>query len=200
MLYKKILKIVEDTASNVGKVPRYGYQTSNAFLSKWRIQNGRHDNSRTDGPLSKFESVKINWFNSEKYFFTDESVKRQITDSISENLTDSYLESEWLQIWRQSWTTNSVSGEPEYIFKKLIIDKIAQEIFKKTSFLFIYARYFVKPYFFQISSFTGQPGRCRWKPAEKTIFKITFVAWVMATAYLLWKKYPYCLNSSSAIL
>ena len=26
-------------------------------------------------------------------FFTDESVKRQITDSISENLTDSYLES-----------------------------------------------------------------------------------------------------------
>ena len=39
------------------------------------------------------ESVKINWFNSEKYSFTDESVKRQITDSISENLTDSYLES-----------------------------------------------------------------------------------------------------------
>ena len=39
------------------------------------------------------ESVKINWFNSEKYFFTDESVKRQITDSISENLTDSDLES-----------------------------------------------------------------------------------------------------------
>ena len=39
------------------------------------------------------ESVKINWFNSEKYFSTDESVKRQITDSISENLTDSDLES-----------------------------------------------------------------------------------------------------------
>ena len=39
------------------------------------------------------ESMKINWFNSEKYFFTDESVKRQITDSISENLTDSDLES-----------------------------------------------------------------------------------------------------------
>ena len=38
-------------------------------------------------------SVKINSFNSEKYFFTDESVKRQITDSISENLTDSDLES-----------------------------------------------------------------------------------------------------------
>ena len=39
------------------------------------------------------ESVKINWFNSGKYFFTYESVKRQITDSISENLTDSDLES-----------------------------------------------------------------------------------------------------------
>ena len=38
-------------------------------------------------------SVKINCFNSERYFFTDESVKRQITDSISENLTDSDLES-----------------------------------------------------------------------------------------------------------
>ena len=39
------------------------------------------------------ESVKINWFKSEKYLFTDESVKRQITDSISGNLTDSDLES-----------------------------------------------------------------------------------------------------------
>ena len=39
------------------------------------------------------ESVEINWFNSEKYFFTDESVKRQITDSISQNSTDSDLES-----------------------------------------------------------------------------------------------------------
>ena len=29
-------------------------------------------------------------------FFTDESVKRQITDSISENLTDSDLESEFV--------------------------------------------------------------------------------------------------------
>ena len=37
--------------------------------------------------------MKINWFNSENYFFTDESVKRQITDSISENFTDSDLES-----------------------------------------------------------------------------------------------------------
>ena len=39
------------------------------------------------------DSVKINGFNSEKYLFTDESVKRQITDSISDNLTDSDLES-----------------------------------------------------------------------------------------------------------
>ena len=39
------------------------------------------------------ESVEINWFNSEKYFFTDESVNRQITDSISQNLTDSDLKS-----------------------------------------------------------------------------------------------------------
>ena len=37
--------------------------------------------------------MKIDWFESEKYFFTNESVKRQITDSISENLTDSDLES-----------------------------------------------------------------------------------------------------------
>ena len=37
--------------------------------------------------------MKIDWFDSEKYLFTDESVKRQITDSISENLTDSDLES-----------------------------------------------------------------------------------------------------------
>ena len=35
--------------------------------------------------------MKNNWFNSKKYYFTDESVKRQITDSISENLTDSDL-------------------------------------------------------------------------------------------------------------
>ena len=37
--------------------------------------------------------MKIDWFDSEKYFVTDESVERQITDSISENLTDSDLES-----------------------------------------------------------------------------------------------------------
>ena len=43
--------------------------------------------------FSTDESVKINWFKNEKYIVTDESVKRQITDSISENLTDSDLES-----------------------------------------------------------------------------------------------------------
>ena len=35
----------------------------------------------------------MNGFVSEKYVCTDESVKRQITDSISENSTDSDLES-----------------------------------------------------------------------------------------------------------
>ena len=39
------------------------------------------------------QSVIINWFNNEIYFFTDKSVKRQITDSIYENLTDSDSES-----------------------------------------------------------------------------------------------------------
>ena len=39
------------------------------------------------------QSVIINWLKSEIYFFTGESVKRQITYSIGENLTDSDLES-----------------------------------------------------------------------------------------------------------
>ena len=39
--------------------------------------------------------MKINWFNSEIYFLTGESVKRQITGSISKNLTDSDLESKF---------------------------------------------------------------------------------------------------------
>ena len=43
--------------------------------------------------FSTDEPLKINRFNREKYFFTAESVKRQITDSMSENLTDSDLES-----------------------------------------------------------------------------------------------------------
>ena len=42
--------------------------------------------------------VIINWFNSEIYFLTGESVKSQITDSISKNFTDSDLES---NIYRQ---------------------------------------------------------------------------------------------------
>ena len=37
--------------------------------------------------------MEINRFVSEKYFFTDESVKTQITDLISENSSDSDLES-----------------------------------------------------------------------------------------------------------
>ena len=43
--------------------------------------------------ISQITSVKINWFVSEKYFCTDESGKRRITDSISENMTDLDLES-----------------------------------------------------------------------------------------------------------
>ena len=55
--------------------------------------------------------MEINWFNSEKYFFTDESVKRQITDSISENFTDSDLESRNL-----CW--NVIGNEPRNICTK----------------------------------------------------------------------------------
>ena len=68
-------------------------KSSKAFLNK-----GTKDNKNY--MLSKFESVKIywlsvkfDWFDSEKYFCTDESVKMRITGSISENLTDSDLES-----------------------------------------------------------------------------------------------------------
>ena len=39
------------------------------------------------------KSLEVTWLKSEKQVFTDESVKRQITDSISENLTVSDLES-----------------------------------------------------------------------------------------------------------
>ena len=41
----------------------------------------------------------INSFNSEIYFLTGESVKRQITDSISKNLTDSDLESRFRKLF-----------------------------------------------------------------------------------------------------
>ena len=43
--------------------------------------------------FSLIQSVKINWFDSEEYFCTGESVKMQITGPISENLTDSDLKS-----------------------------------------------------------------------------------------------------------
>ena len=61
----------------------------NLFFLKLRYFDNGLNNRRTFTD----ESMKINWFKSEKYFFTDESVKRQITDSTSENLTDSDLES-----------------------------------------------------------------------------------------------------------
>ena len=50
--------------------------------------------------------MKINWFNSEKYFFIDKSVKRQITDSISKNLSDSDLESKWYLILKRIFVRN----------------------------------------------------------------------------------------------
>ena len=53
--------------------------------------------------------MKIDWFDSEKYFFTDESVKSQITDSISENLTDSDLESRVNYFEQQIIYSNSKS-------------------------------------------------------------------------------------------
>ena len=41
--------------------------------------------------------MKINWFNSEEYFSLVNQWKGQITDSISENLTKSDLESMYLE-------------------------------------------------------------------------------------------------------
>ena len=64
------------------------------------------------------DSVKINWFNSEKYFFTVDSVKRLITDSISENLTDSDLES-WLDRITLTRTKNLSELEHENCFEPL---------------------------------------------------------------------------------
>ena len=48
--------------------------------------------------FSTDESVKINSFDSGKDHFHDELEKGQITDSISENLTDSDLESTLIAI------------------------------------------------------------------------------------------------------
>ena len=74
------------------------------------------------------QTVKINWFNNGKYFSTDESVKINLfnngkycfhwwisvnaKNSISENLTDSDLESEsikfhWLPQWKLTDSTVS---------------------------------------------------------------------------------------------
>ena len=57
-------------------------------MNQWKL---------TDLPVrnifSTDESVKINCFKIKKYFLADESVKEKMTDSISENSTDSDLES-----------------------------------------------------------------------------------------------------------
>ena len=56
--------------------------------------------------------MKIDWFDSEKHFFIDESVKRQITDSISENLTDSDLESKHSNIqWQNLFQSKIISWD-----------------------------------------------------------------------------------------
>ena len=64
--------------------------------------------------------MKINWFNSEKYFFTDESVERQTTDSISEYLTDSDLESRCLISLVSQGKLNKLL-EMSYLIKSLQI-------------------------------------------------------------------------------
>ena len=89
------------------KLLKRGYCKSVKFhwLFQWKLTDLTVKNIFFTG-----ESVKINWFNSEKYFFTDESVKRKITDSISENLTDSDLESKlqlvcrFLSVWNAYYT------------------------------------------------------------------------------------------------
>ena len=50
------------------------------------------------------QSVIINWFNSEIYFFTGKSVKKQTTDSICENLTDSNWESSEMWTCKNTWS------------------------------------------------------------------------------------------------
>ena len=66
------------------------------------------------------QSVIINWFNSEIYFFTGESVKRQITDSICENLTDSDLESSSTKIRHQAKVDNFSFKNSNIIIEGLI--------------------------------------------------------------------------------
>ena len=92
--------------------------------------------------FSTDESVKINWFASEKYFCTDESVKRQITDSISEDSTDSDLESvHWtvffkrvgwiLKIWH---TYRAAEGRTP---KDMLLNLLFFKIKKKFSFTLV---------------------------------------------------------------
>ena len=70
--------------------------------------------------------VIINWFNNEIYFLTGESLKRQITDSISKNLTDSDLESdEGSDQSRNVWLASSflfMTLKPVYVNTTCIIN------------------------------------------------------------------------------
>ena len=67
--------------------------------------------------------MKINWFVSVKYFCTGESVKREITDSISENSTDSDLES-WeihLNQFNNFFLPKNLSTDQNLTYKLIII-------------------------------------------------------------------------------
>ena len=76
-------------------VPSYFFEKVTVIVTSYFLYSLNLNQSKsTDYQWNLTDlTVKINWYNSEKYVFTYESVKRQITDSISENLTDSDLES-----------------------------------------------------------------------------------------------------------
>ena len=76
--------------------------------------------------------MKINWFASEKYFCTDESVKRQITDSISENSTDSDLGS--------TLRKNAIESKA-FLSKSMYIMDSNQYAIELVTYLFIYLIY-----------------------------------------------------------
>ena len=98
--------------------------------------------------------MKIDWFDSEKYFFllinqwkltdltvkiiffTDESVKRQITDSISENLTDSDLESMYtINSKKYTKRTNKyVTNSIAYWFESMIYMLLERNAFDSIAF------------------------------------------------------------------
>ena len=59
--------------------------------------------------------VKINWFNSKKYFSTAKSVKKQIIGLISEKLTDSDLERKEIFEDLMYLCTNSIFRSPNLI-------------------------------------------------------------------------------------